>query len=282
MHYTPLSSDPFLNYILEYSICILIGFLLRSIISASYYPETKNGALRISILLPLGLMIINVLIPILMDSPGTRFLVIGGIGWTVIGRIIYVGLKKNIILENKIYVENLLENGIIKERGNMFNNHPIGLWGFFDQENILLKEETYNNSGVLVKEEYFGDGSSISNKNIDHKIYGQKYQIEEEIENEDSDQINTYQPLLKINLYGKIINKMEKWISNLTKEQRIIFALAFPAMLFCIAYPLTQHIQHHYYRDESIIYDWGIWFIFIAIVAFFEFKIFGQKKNEEK
>jgi len=289
MKFLPITSDPFLNFIIEVCVCLLTGYLLMKFISEHIRPKTKNNVLLISIFLPFTLFIINILIPILLNL--NLFPVIGGIGWTIVGIILYQGLLKDIGKERKIKIENVYENGQIKEEGYELNGIKIGFWEYYNEVYETIKQETYDDKGVLIKEKYFGDGSLESNLDIDNQINGEENienqteieEIENEDEDEDEDEEINNEEEIEEQLPSKRHNKMsriEKWISTLTKEQKIIIALAFPAMLFSIAYPLTQQIQHHYYRDESLIYNWGIWFIFIAIVAFVEFKIWGQKKEE--
>jgi hypothetical protein len=282
MTFENFTNDSGLDFLIGICLCLLIGSLLGLFIINSSDLLTKNKVLLYSIFIPFFFFLCNTIIPILLQIK--KFPVIGGIGWTIVGICMYKIMIKKVYSDGRIKIENVYANGQMKEKGFELNGNKIGFWEYYNEVYEIIKQETYDDKGILIKEKYFGDGTVESNTDIDNQISGDlliENQTEnEEIDNEDSeeeinneDEIEEQSSSKKYILFGRI----ERWISNLNKEQKIIVAIAFPALLFCIVFPITLSINHHFDRDDSMLYKSTIWFFFITIIAFSEFKLFENK-----
>jgi uncharacterized membrane protein len=76
------------------------------------------------------------------------------------------------------------------------------------------------------------------------------------------------------------MKEIEKWISKLNSQQKIIFAIVVPVGLLVLFYPIADAFDDTYrsqpFRFE---YTWWVWLIYVGIVGFIEYKLF---ENTEK
>lgn len=79
-----------------------------------------------------------------------------------------------------------------------------------------------------------------------------------------------------------IMKEIEKWISKLNSQQKMIFAIVIPVGLLVLFYPIAGELDGNPY-DGSYPFrfedTWWVWLIYIAIVGFVEYKLF---ENTEK
>ena len=79
------------------------------------------------------------------------------------------------------------------------------------------------------------------------------------------------------------MRELEKWISKLNKQQRIIAAIGLPAILFLLNVKIAGAIGENFIGEaQPFNFDetWLVWLIFVLVVAFFEYKLFENKEAE--
>jgi len=78
---------------------------------------------------------------------------------------------------------------------------------------------------------------------------------------------------------------LEKWISKLNKQQRLIAAIGFPAILFLLTVKIAGAIGENFIGEaQPFNFDdtWWVWLIFVLVVAFLEYKLFENKEAEKE
>jgi hypothetical protein len=76
------------------------------------------------------------------------------------------------------------------------------------------------------------------------------------------------------------MKELEKWISKLNSQQKLIFAIVIPIGLFILFYPIADEFDNVFYsRPFKFEETWWVWLIYVAIVGVIEFKLFEQKNN---
>lgn len=75
---------------------------------------------------------------------------------------------------------------------------------------------------------------------------------------------------------------LEKWISKLNSQQKIIFAFLVPIGLFILFYPIANEFDDTWDKSKPFRFEktWWVWLIYVAIVGVFEYKLFEQRKND--
>ncbi len=80
------------------------------------------------------------------------------------------------------------------------------------------------------------------------------------------------------------MGKIEKWIANLNKQQKIIIGIVMPVILLIISLTIADNVAQAdgYYPGHPFKFHvtWWVWLLFVIIVGLFEFKLF-EKKNHE-
>ena len=78
--------------------------------------------------------------------------------------------------------------------------------------------------------------------------------------------------------------KIENWVSKLSKQQKIVVAIAVPLLLLIITLPIAESVYFNSTYESGQYFglnvNWWVWLIFVAIVGVVEFKLFDQKKND--
>lgn len=75
---------------------------------------------------------------------------------------------------------------------------------------------------------------------------------------------------------------LEKWISKLNSQQKIILAFVVPIGLFILFYRIANEFDNNIWRSEPFRFEetWWVWLLYVAIVGVFEYKLFEQRKND--
>ena len=77
------------------------------------------------------------------------------------------------------------------------------------------------------------------------------------------------------------MKELEKWISKLNSQQKLIFAFVIPIGLFILFYPIANEFDNTILsRPFKFEETWWVWLIYVAIVGVIEFKLFEQKNND--
>lgn len=80
------------------------------------------------------------------------------------------------------------------------------------------------------------------------------------------------------------MEKLEKWITKLNSQQKLIIAIGLPAVLFFITLKIAGTIGKPYShsKDKPFNFDetWWIWLLFVVVVGLFEYKLFENKTNK--
>ena len=80
------------------------------------------------------------------------------------------------------------------------------------------------------------------------------------------------------------MEKIEKWIANLNKQQKIIIGIVIPLILLIISLTIADNVAQAdgYYPRHPFKFHvtWWVWLLFVIIVGFFEYKLF-EKTNYE-
>jgi len=72
------------------------------------------------------------------------------------------------------------------------------------------------------------------------------------------------------------MKSLDAFSKNLNKKQRVIVGIAVPLIIFVITLAIANKIGGRFGGHPFAIEDtWYIWVIFISIIGYFEFKIWG-------
>ena len=86
-----------------------------------------------------------------------------------------------------------------------------------------------------------------------------------------------------INHIINIMKELEKWISKLNKQQKLIAVIGVPLILFFLTVKIAGAIGENFIgeaRPYNFDATWWVWLIFVLIVGFLEFKFFENKEGE--
>lgn len=76
------------------------------------------------------------------------------------------------------------------------------------------------------------------------------------------------------------MEKIDKWVSSLSKEQKKIIAITIPIFLLIVCIAIAKNVDtNSSYRDKSA-FDFGktylVWLITIVLITIAEFRIFKK------
>jgi hypothetical protein len=72
-------------------------------------------------------------------------------------------------------------------------------------------------------------------------------------------------------------------MKKINKTQKLILAILIPIGIFLVFHPIAYYVGHQQYSEASEAFlltkTWFIWFIYVSIIGFIEFKLFGNNVN---
>jgi hypothetical protein len=76
------------------------------------------------------------------------------------------------------------------------------------------------------------------------------------------------------------MKEIEKWISKLNPQQKIVFAIVIPIGLLILFYPIADAFDDTSSSKPFRFEDtWWVWLIYVALVGFIEYKLFENKEK---
>ena len=130
-----LPGSSFGSLVFGIGLSIFIGYLLAKLVRHKYNPKRKKTVRLFSIFIPVLFFFINVLTALFLKFP----LVIGGIGWVVVGLFMYYQLREGVV-DHKERVINHHENGTVSAKGYEMDKQKVGIWEYYDDQGQFLKE----------------------------------------------------------------------------------------------------------------------------------------------
>ena len=79
------------------------------------------------------------------------------------------------------------------------------------------------------------------------------------------------------------MKELEKWISKLNKQQKLIAAISFPSIMFLLIVKIAGAIGENFIGEAkpfNFNETWWVWLIFVIIVGFLEYKLFDNRESE--
>ena len=73
---------------------------------------------------------------------------------------------------------------------------------------------------------------------------------------------------------------LEKWISKLNQQQKLIAAISLPLILFFLNVKIAGvYGENRFGQDMPFNFDdtWWIWLVFTIVLGFLEYKLFEKK-----
>lgn len=228
MHTTSIFSDnSILDFIVSLLFALFFAFLLSKFITRRYHPKRKKTVLLISILVPLALFFTNVISVVILHFP----LVIGGVGWAIIGYFMYYQLREGVV-DHKERVINHHENGSVASKGYMMNRQKVGVWEYYDEQSQFLKEVDHDLEKAKSEE-----ANTASNK--------RKIERKSQLLGLDHEEFQKHVKELR-----HLVQKEKKALLGSANKQNILDLL----QSLCVSEKQTLHLLDSYEEEFDIVF----------------------------